>query len=74
MRVLDAIDAHIASISAIWEAGWHEAHGALVPEALRVLRTTESFRARSSEQLAATRVAVRNGNVVGFCMVHGDEL
>ena len=65
---------HIPQISAIWEAGWHEAHGKITPPALTRLRTSQSFLDRSGEYLSRTRVAVSGAEVHGFCMVKSDEL
>ncbi|MFK7764594.1 MAG: GNAT family N-acetyltransferase [Roseobacter sp.] len=63
-----------AQIAIIWEAGWHEAHAAIVPQALTALRTVSSFQARTIEHLAHTCVAKIGSEVVGFCMVKDAEV
>ena len=64
----------VAAIAALWEAGWHDAHAGIVPEALCRLRTPDSFLARIRDALTATRVVRLDGAVAGFCMVRGNEL
>ncbi|GGX41885.1 hypothetical protein GCM10007385_06820 [Tateyamaria omphalii] len=65
---------HVEQICAVWVSGWHEAHADIVPRRLCELRTEDSFRDRALENLACTRIAVDGANVLGFCMVKGDEL
>ncbi|MDJ0821952.1 MAG: GNAT family N-acetyltransferase [Paracoccaceae bacterium] len=64
----------VPQIVAIWHAGWHATHAALVPEELTRRRTPEEFLQRAKANLADTRVAVLGGDVMGFCMVRRDEL
>ena len=65
---------HVADISAIWEAGWHEAHAEIVPAELLRRRTTQSFLDRTKDCLANTRIVHADGAILGFCMVKEDEL
>jgi GNAT superfamily N-acetyltransferase len=65
---------HVGQISAIWEAGWHEAHAEIVPSSLCELRTTRSFADRARESLALTRIALKGPNVLGFCILKESEL
>lgn len=69
-----ATNQQLEQICEIWEAGWHEAHAAIVPPELLLLRTKESFRTRALENLGCTRVALDQSGVLGFCMVKEDEL
>ncbi len=57
----------------IWFDGWHEAHAAIVPEALTRLRTRESLRDRLRAELLGVRVGDEKG-VVGFTMLRGAEV
>jgi GNAT superfamily N-acetyltransferase len=61
-------------VAEIWRLGWRDGHLGFVPEELVEARTDESFRARASERVAVTTVAVVDGAVVGFVMVVGDEV
>ena len=75
MRMLrDAQPTEVDRLARIWCDGWQEAHAALLPEALKRLRTQESFRDRLLQRLASTRVAELDGEAVGFCTLKGDEL
>ena len=65
---------HEADISAIWEAGWHQAHAEIVPAELLRRRTTQSFLDRTKDCLANTRIVHADGAILGFCMVKEDEL
>lgn len=69
-----ATNRQLEQICAVWEAGWHEAHDKIVPPSLCALRTTDSFRERTLENLRHTRVVIGKSEVLGFCMVKNDEL
>lgn len=58
----------------IWIDGWHEAHSKIIPDALASLRTPESSRERLHQNMADTRVAVKDGEVLGLCILKEDEL
>ncbi|MEM9580797.1 MAG: GNAT family N-acetyltransferase [Pseudomonadota bacterium] len=70
----DMAQPDVPVVARIWHEGWHDGHAAVVPASLTVLRVLDSFAARSADQIAATRVGVKDGAVTGFCMVHDDEL
>jgi len=70
----DALPTDIDRLTQIWHDGWQEAHAAILPEALKRLRTPESFRERLLRRMASTRVAELDGEVVGFCTLKDDEL
>lgn len=61
-------------LAQIWFDGWHEAHAAIVPQALTQLRTFESFRERLRANLDAVRLAELAELAVGFAMLRGAEL
>ena len=69
-----ASPAAVPDIAEIWNAGWHEAHAALVPDALRRLRTFQSFVDRAATHTDDTRIAVVGRDILGFCMTRDDEL
>ncbi|MBO9451852.1 GNAT family N-acetyltransferase [Tropicibacter sp. R16_0] len=58
----------------LWHAGWHDAHAAIVPDELTELRTLDSFATRLKKYAATTRIAVRDGQVLGLCVVLKDEI
>ena len=64
----------IPALAALWNSGWHEAHAAIVPQALTRLRTPDSFATRTARHLPATRVARDAGRLLGFSMIRGNEL
>lgn len=66
----DQIDA----VAQLWHLGWMDGHAAVVPAALKKLRTLESFQKRSADHLKNTRVAVQTGALLGFTMVQADEI
>jgi ribosomal protein S18 acetylase RimI-like enzyme len=69
-----AVESDIERVARIWFDGWHDAHAAIVPEALTRLRTLDSFRDRTRAHLADTVVAVVGGKVAGFAMLREDEV
>lgn len=66
----DELDA----LARLWYDAWQDAHAAILPEALRKVRTLPSFRLRLREALPRVRVAEMDGEAVGFAIVEGDEL
>lgn len=62
------------AVARIWREGWADAHFGHVPDALAAARTPASFAERARDRVADTTVAVRDGVVVGFVMVAGDEV
>ena len=61
-------------VAEIWRLGWRDGHLGFVPQELIEARTEESFRARASERVGETTVAVVAGAVAGFVMVVDDEV
>jgi GNAT superfamily N-acetyltransferase len=74
MQVRSAEPDEIPRLARIWYDGWQDAHAGILPEALRRVRTLESFEQRVRDALANTRVMGPPGEPVGLCMVKGDEL
>jgi ribosomal protein S18 acetylase RimI-like enzyme len=72
LRPADPEDAE--AIAAVWHAGWADGHLGHVPPALAAQRTLGDFRRRVPERLAATIVAVAGDRVVGFVVLHADEV
>ena len=66
--------AHAPHIAKIWSDGWHDAHDAIVPDALRKLRTDASFMKRTEDHLSDFRIAAMDDDVLGFHMTRADEL
>ena len=64
----------VDAIADIWNRGWHDGHDGHVPDELTAVRTPESFRDRAAARVAQTTVALVDGQVAGFVVVHGDEL
>lgn len=66
--------ADIPAIVRIWHEGWREAHLGRVPVALVAHRGVDDFRQRVPERLGTTTIAALESAVVGFVMVHDDEI
>jgi len=64
----------VESIAQIWNSGWHDGHDGHVPDELTAVRTPESFRTRAEARIPQTTVALVDGRVAGFVVVHDDEL
>jgi ribosomal protein S18 acetylase RimI-like enzyme len=73
-HVRNADRADVDQLAQIWFDGWHDAHAAIVPEALTRLRTLENFRDRLRTELDAVRVLDASGSPSGFSMLRGEEL
>ena len=69
-----ALAEDMATVADIWHRAWHVGHAGHVPEGLTAARTLEAFHARTPSRVADTLVAEVDGGVVGFTMVHGDEV
>lgn len=74
VRIRPAVPADAERIAQIWELGWHDGHDGHVPQSLTRLRTAASFRERTARAIGSTRVAVVNGEIVGFTVCCGDEV
>lgn len=64
----------IPQAAEVWHTGWHDAHAAIVPGELTQLRTQASFATRLEKYAPTTRIAVRDGKVLGLCVVLKDEI
>ena len=62
------------AIAAVWHAGWADGHLGHVPAELAAHRTLDDFRRRVPPRLPDTTVAVAGDRVVGFVMLHADEV
>lgn len=62
------------AIAEIWRSGWRDGHLGHVPQALVAVRTPASFATRARDRIADTTVAEVDGAVVGFVMLHDDEV
>jgi GNAT superfamily N-acetyltransferase len=69
-----ATEADQETISTIWHQGWCEAHLGRVPAELVAHRDRHALRQRVPAMLGATTVATLGSAVVGFVMLHGDEV
>jgi GNAT superfamily N-acetyltransferase len=69
-----AIPDDFHSITTIWHQGWSDAHLGQVPQGLHEHRRFEDFWARVSERARDTTVEIIDDQVVGFVMVHDDEV
>lgn len=74
-RLRPALDPDIDAIAGLWHRGWRDGHLGKVPTALvRHRQRLADFRPRVPERLDLTTVATIDARVVGFVMVHGDEI
>lgn len=64
----------IPAAAALWHEGWTAGHAAIVPEELARLRTRESFAERLARNLPYARVALLDGEIAGFTILHGNEI
>ncbi len=61
-------------VSGIWHTGWADGHLGHVPPELVRYRNREQFVSRACERVEGTWVAERQGQIVGFVVVKGDEV
>jgi GNAT superfamily N-acetyltransferase len=66
--------ADVTAIADVWHRGWRDGHLGHVPAGLHAHRTPESFADRVPRRLATTVVASQAALILGFVMVHADEL
>jgi GNAT superfamily N-acetyltransferase len=62
------------AIAVLWHDAWRDGHVGHVPEALHPHRQLEHFRSRVPPRIPLATVATLDGQVVGFTVVHEDEL
>jgi GNAT superfamily N-acetyltransferase len=74
MNVRAAEEVEIDHLARLWYDGWQDAHAAIVPAALKRLRTLESFRHRLRAALCDARTIGPVGAAAGFTILKGDEL
>jgi len=74
MDVRAATREDLDRLADIWHEGWHDGHAGIVPAALTIQRTRESFRDRLEAALPDIRVAGVPGSPVGFAIVKDGEL
>jgi ribosomal protein S18 acetylase RimI-like enzyme len=64
----------VEAIAALWHQGWRDGHLGHVPEALEGHRRLVDFRKRVPPRLAQTTVAAGASGILGFVMLHDDEV
>lgn len=69
-----AVADDLKELAVLWFEGWHNAHAAVMPAAIVVQRTLESFRARAPAILEGSRVLRANNRMAGFCTVSSGEI
>lgn len=74
MDVRKPEESEIGPLAQLWYDGWQDGHAAVVPAALKRLRTLQNFRERMRDALPATRVIGPRGGPLGFCTIKADEL
>jgi GNAT superfamily N-acetyltransferase len=74
MIVRDAEASEVIPLARLWFDGWQDAHAAIVPEALKRLRTLESFETRMADMIANVRVIGDLNDPAGFYALKDDEL
>jgi GNAT superfamily N-acetyltransferase len=74
MNVRRSEPSEIHALARLWYDGWHDAHAAIVPEALVRVRTLENFRDRMKAVLDEVRIVGPMGAPLGFYVLKGDEL
>jgi predicted cupin superfamily sugar epimerase/ribosomal protein S18 acetylase RimI-like enzyme len=74
VEVRAASPADAEDVAEIWDRGWHDGHDGHVPDELAAVRTSASFRERTLTRIPHTQVALVDGEVAGFVVVHDDEL
>jgi len=72
--VRDAQPADLKPLARLWWSGWRDGHEGLLPEALKRLRTLESFERRMAAALPGVRVLGPVGAPLGFHLLKDDEL
>jgi ribosomal protein S18 acetylase RimI-like enzyme len=70
MILRPAVSADAPAIAEIWQSGWRDGHLGHVPDALVAVRTPATFSTRAHDRIADTTVAVVDGSIAGFVMLH----
>lgn len=74
VQIRQAKAADAEAVAAMWHAGWHVAHGAVVAPDLVRLRTPAEFAARTRAHLDQCFVGEVAGEIAGFFMLMEDEV
>jgi GNAT superfamily N-acetyltransferase len=74
LKICAAKHKDLAAIAALWHRGWLDAHLGHVPETLVAHRGIEELHQRATESLGRVHAAWLGSTIVGFTIVHGDEL
>jgi GNAT superfamily N-acetyltransferase len=74
MEVRDAEPPDFEALVRLWQAGWTDAHAAVVPAGLAHLRTLDDFATRMRNMYGSVRVIGPVGAPIGFHAVKSDEL
>lgn len=69
-----ALPKDVPALAKLWHEGWHWSHATVVPEALTVLRTEESFAERLSAMRDDLRVIGPIAAPIGFCAIRPGEI
>ena len=72
--VRDAEPADLKPLAHLWWTGWRDGHEGLLPDALKRLRTLESFEDRMAAALPKVRTLGPVGAPLGFHLLKDDEL
>jgi len=72
--VRDAEPADLKPLARLWWSGWRDGHEGLLPDALKRLRTLESFEDRMAAALPKVRALGPVGAPLGFHLLKNDEL
>ncbi len=74
IRLRPATQVDLDAIADIWHAGWRDAHLGHVPDELVRHRTRADLARLAVQRVPHTIVAVDRDRVVGFAVIHDDEL
>jgi ribosomal protein S18 acetylase RimI-like enzyme len=70
-----AEESDVEAVAVIWQQGWPDGHLGNVPEALVVRRRhLDDFLPLVQDRVGRTTVAVVDSKVVGFVVIHDDEI
>ena len=64
----------VDAVAHVWHDAWFDGHAGNVPDELLAHRNPEAFIRRTRDRIDSMWVAEHDGAVVGFTVVHGDEV